>query len=109
MDNLKAQFEVEIYLQASYQVKIYLKTWFQMEMENLEACFKVEIFNLQAWYEVEMHELVPIKLLALFKLLDFIKNPKIITYFQLWKQKHLASKFVLVETLNCCNSFNWLF
>jgi hypothetical protein len=60
-----------------------------MEMENLQACFKVEIFNLQAWYEVEMHELAPIKFLALFKLLDFIKDPKIIINLQLWKQKYL--------------------
>ncbi len=79
---------MEIDLQASVEVKIYLKTWFQMEMENLQTCFKVEIFYLQAWYEVEMRELAPIKLLAFLKLLNFIEDPKI-TYFQLWKKKHL--------------------
>jgi hypothetical protein len=64
-------------------VEIDLKAWFQMKMENLQACFKVEIIYLQAWYEVEMCEVALIKLLALLKLLDFIKDPKIITYLQL--------------------------
>jgi hypothetical protein len=89
MGNLLAPFEVEIDLQALFELKFYLKTWFQMEIENLQGCFKVEIFNLQAWYEVEMCEPAPIKLLALLKFLDFIKNLKIIMYLQLWKKKHL--------------------
>jgi len=74
---------VKIDLKASFEVKIYLKASFQMEMENLQACFKVEIFNLQALYEVEMCEVTPIKLLTLPKLLNFINDLKIITYLQL--------------------------